>query len=123
MVFCAVSTFLLLLTPTVAHTSDLPQWPNASKYWRVIVNADQNIETYVRIHPELFAHDKLVTDLGVHDVAIGGESNARQTYERIRRLLEPKGMNVGTYVSGRTVFLQARTHTRFPPYSASLEEM
>ena len=126
MTFRAISAFLVLFTPAIGcspHASDLSHWPDASRYWHVIMNADQNIENYVRIHPEYFVHDKLVTDLGVDDVKIGGEENARQTYKRVRSLLESKGMYVGTYVSGRTVSRQAQTHTRLPPYSACVEEM
>jgi len=112
-----------LLTALASGQSSSFQWPDSSKYWRVIVNANQFIESYVRNDPSYFVNDKLVTDLAIRDVKTGDEEAARQTYDRVRKLLESKGMYVGTYVSGRTVRPAAQTRVGFPPYYVAVESL
>jgi hypothetical protein len=95
------------------------QWPDSSKYWRVLVNVNQYIESRPR---EWFSQDRLVTDLTVVNVTPGGQGSAAEQYKRVRGLLESRGMYVGTYVSGTTVGPGA-DQAVYPPASVTLEQM
>jgi len=115
------SLFLVLLTALAAWPSQSAsfQWPDSSHYWRVLVNVNQYIES----RPESwFVHDKIVTDLQVLDVTPANYSHAVAQYQRVRALLDARGMYVGTYISGRTVG-PASDQKVYPPGSVSLEQM
>jgi len=95
------------------------QWPDASHYWRVMVNVNQYIENRPR---EWFAQDKIITDLTILDVKPGNHSAAIEQYNKLRRDLASRGLYVGTYISGRTVG-PASDQTVYPPGSVPIEQM
>ena len=76
------------------------QWPDASLYNRVIVNATQGIETRPK---EWLSKDKLVLDYSITNVEAIGADEAAREYESTLRRLEGYGLTVGTYISGTTV--------------------
>ena len=109
-----------LAAPSVGQSTF--QWPDSSKYWRVLVNVNQYIENYTTSHPKWFAQDKLVTDFSVIDANRIGHDQAVQQYQKIHYLLESRGMCVGTYVSGTTVMPEPEQST-YPPRTVSIEQM
>jgi len=98
----AAAVFALLVAAGAADSSRpaVFQWPDSSHYNRVIVNAQQGIESYPR---EWFAQDSLVTDFTIADADKKSGDSAAQQYTAIRDLLNSYGLAVGTYVSGTTV--------------------
>jgi hypothetical protein len=98
------------------------QWPDSSHYWRVLINVNQYIDSYLKNHPQYFVHDKLVTDFNVRDVPANGREQAAKQYKSVRKKLEARGMAVGTYVSGSTVVPEAE-QTFYPPANVSIEQM
>ncbi len=104
---------LALLLAASAADSARPaafQWPDSSKYDRVLVNAQQGIESYPK---EWFAQDTLVTDFTIADTDKKTAESAAQQYTTIRALLNSYGLAVGTYVSGTTVEPEAM-ETKWP---------
>ncbi|MBV9303121.1 MAG: hypothetical protein JOY62_19350 [Acidobacteriaceae bacterium] len=98
------------------------EWPDASRYWRMLINVRQEIGNYVKIHPQYFTQDKVVTDLAILDVPPGGEEKAAKDYKRIRKELESRGIAVGTYVSGTTVLPESE-QSHYPQSTVSIEQM
>jgi hypothetical protein len=98
------------------------QWPDSSHYWRVLINVNQYIDSYLKNHPQYFAKDKLVTDLSVIDIPAGGREAAAKQYKSVRKKLEARGMAVGTYVSGSTVIPETEQN-HYPPANVSIEQM
>lgn len=76
------------------------QWPDSSAYSRVIVNAQEGIESYPKTW---FSRDTLVTDFTISDAKDKSADGAMQQYRTLRNLLTSYGLTVGTYVSGTTV--------------------
>ena len=98
------------------------EWPDSTRYWRVIVDANDAIETYLNKHPQYFSNDKLVLDFQVFNVPVGGEEEAKHRYEHVRKMMQSRGMEVGTYISGTTVQPDAERH-RYPPSLIAIEQM
>jgi hypothetical protein len=98
------------------------EWPDSHKYWRALVNINQYIAVYMRDHPQWFSQDKLVTDFYVINVPRDAQDQARNEYHRVRKLLESKGMYVGTYMSGMTVIPQSE-QKYYPANAVATEEM
>ena len=117
-----VVSVLALLAATQAGEPTRPasfQWPDSSRYSRVIVNAQQGVESYPK---EWFSRDTLVTDLTIADANRIGSDTASRQYQILRDLLRSYGLVVGTYISGTTVEPQA-AETRYPWAVVPLEWM
>lgn len=112
--------FTLVAFAASAHRSGEFQWPDSSRWWRVLVNVNQYIKTYLKAHPQWFSQDKLVTDFAVQDIP--DKDAAAKEYKSVRKLLESHGMYVGTYTSGTTL-LPEDEQTHYPPATVSLEQM
>jgi len=98
------------------------EWPDASHYWRVLVNVNQYIKGYVDAHPNWFSNDKLITDFAICDVKSERREQAAKDYKAIRTFLESRGMSVGTYTSGTTVSPEAE-QKEYPRRKVSTEQM
>ena len=95
------------------------KWHDSSQYTRVIVNAQNGIETRPK---EWFGRDKLVTDLEITNADLVGQAAANMEYNAIRSLLTSYGLAVGTYISGTTVMPESR-ETHWPWSVVPLEWM
>lgn len=95
------------------------QWPDSSRYSRVIVNAQQGIESYPK---EWFSRDTLVTDLTIANANKIGSDTAEKQYHALLELLGSYGLAVGTYISGTTVEPQS-AETKYPWAVVPLEWM
>ena len=111
----------LLVSTGTAQTSPAAafQWPDSSRYSRVIVNAQEGIASYPK---EWFSQDTLVTDLTIADTKNKTSEAAMQQYQALRDLLTSYGLAVGTYISGTTVEPEA-TETKYPWAVVPLEGM
>lgn len=98
------------------------QWPDSSRYWRALVNVNQYIALYIKNHPQWFSQDRLVTDFSVIDVPANGEEGAAKQYKTVRKLMESRGMYVGTYISGTSVLPQSEQN-HYPIGAVSIEQM
>ncbi len=115
---------LILGVIGLSNAADSPhaapfQWPDSSHYNRVIVNAQQGVESYPK---EWFSRDSLVTDLTIADVDKGEADSAKQQYRTLRDLLSSYGLAVGTYISGTTVEPLDK-ETKYPWAVVPLESM
>lgn len=111
-----------LIIPAEAGESTHPapfQWPDSSHYNRVIVNAQQGVESYPK---EWFSRDSLVTDLTIASGSKQDSENAKQQYRAVRNLLSSYGLTVGTYTSGTTVE-PVDKEAKYPWAVAPLESM
>jgi hypothetical protein len=86
------------------------------------MDVGQQVEFYLKNHPEYFAHDKLITNFAIFDVPPGGQDQAARQYKKIRKELESKGLIVGTYISGTTVIPESE-QDHYPPANVSIEQM
>jgi len=109
---------LLFVQTCVGEPPDF-EWPDASSYWRVLVNVNQYIASRP---PSWFSDDKLITDFRVTHITGADQSAGEQQYDKVRSLLESRGMYVGTYISGSTV-MPVSERTTYPPAAVSLEDM
>jgi len=112
---------------SVAVLAGLPrnatfEWPDSSKYWRVLTNVNEAIEYHLKKNPYYFAQDKLVTDFQVGNVPPGDPQAGKKHYESIRKLLVSRGIAVGTYISGSTVLPQSE-EDHYPPRAVAIEQM
>jgi hypothetical protein len=98
------------------------EWPDSSHYWRVLMDVGQQVEFYLKNHPDYFSHDKLITNFAIFDVPPGGQDQAAREYKKIRKELESRGMVVGSYVSGTTVIPESEQN-HYPPANVSIEQM
>ena len=94
-------TFTLVSAATGFETHATAfQWPDSSRYNRVIVNAQDGIES---VPKEWLSRDALVTDFTVSDADKEKSQDTVQLYNATRNRLVSYGLAVGTYVSGTTV--------------------
>ncbi len=116
----AVFAGILLLAVSVTRPAQHGafQWPDASHYWRILVNVNQYIESRP---PAWFAQDKVVTDLDVINVSPMSHE-AAEHYAKVRKLLESRHIAVGTYISGTTVEPEAM-QTTYPLVAVPIEQM
>src|SRR3954463_10570488 len=91
------SLLVLARADDAAHAARF-QWPASNHYNRVIVNAQQGVESYPK---EWFSRDFLVTDLTIANVRM--LASGSEQYRDLRDLLTSYGLAVGTYISGTTV--------------------
>jgi hypothetical protein len=122
--YLQISTIALLATFTLSSSakSRAFEWPDSSRYWRVMINVNQYVQTYIKIHPQWFSQDRLVTDFKILSVPPGGEDQAAKEYKSVRHLLESKGMYVGTYVSGTTLLPESE-QAFYPHGAVSIEQL
>lgn len=121
--FLRTLPFLSLVIIALAAPNNIAfEWPDASRYWRMLLNVGQQVETYLKNHPQYFSQDKVVTDLAIHPVPPGGEEQAAKDYKRIRKELESRGIAVGTYISGTTVVPESE-QKHYPQAAVSIEQM
>jgi hypothetical protein len=99
--------------------SALFEWPDSNKYWRVLINVNDYIQSRP---PEWFTQVRLVTDFMILDVKPENLSQAEARYTEVRGLLQSRGMIVGTYISGTTVSPYS-TRKTYPPNAVSTEQM
>jgi hypothetical protein len=116
-----LSILALLASTGTAQTSPTAtfQWPDSSRYSRVIVNAQEGMEGYPK---EWFSQDTLVTDLTIADTRNKSPEAAMQQYQALRELLTSYGLAVGTYISGTTAEPEAM-ETKWPWAVVPLEWM
>lgn len=95
------------------------QWPDASRYNRVIVNAQQGVESYPK---QWFSRDILVTDLTIANAHKLSDASAEEQYKALRDTLTSYGLTTGTYISGTTVEPIER-ETKYPWAVVPLESM
>jgi hypothetical protein len=116
----AFSAVILLAVVSVSRAANHGtfQWPDSSHYWRILVNVNQYIESRPK---SWYAQDKVVTDLTIIDV-LPTDRDTKEHYEKVRKLLESRGIYVGTYISGTTVEPQA-VQNSFPPVAVAVEQM
>lgn len=86
------------------------------------MDVGQQVEFYLKNHPDYFSHDKLITNFAIFDVPPGGQDQAAREYKKIRKELQSRGMVVGSYVSGTTVFPESEQN-HYPPANVSVEQM
>jgi hypothetical protein len=106
-------------------TVSLPNWPDASHYWGVMINATDAINWHITNHPTSFTEDKLVTDmnvLGVDYTSPTAIPTASATYNQARAVLTAHGISLGTYISGTNVEPQAN-QDRYPYSMVRKEDM
>jgi len=106
-----------LLIPAAAGSarsaSNAFVWPDPQTNGIVLVNANQNIASYVRRHPDWFSQGELVLDLSISNRP-DDPAAAERERSGIQQLLTSRGMTVGTYISGTTV--APRADIRYLPY-------
>lgn len=95
------------------------EWPDSSHYWRALLSVNQYIETRPRAW---FVRDKVVVDLQVLKVPATGEGGGAEIFARVRKQLESRGMNVGTYISGTSV-APLDGENAYPPPRVAIEQM
>jgi hypothetical protein len=117
-----LSTLILLAISAASPKNIAFEWPDSSRYWRVMMDVGQQVEFYLKNHPQYFSQDKLILNLAIFDVPPGGQDQAARQYKKIRKQLESRGMIVGTYVSGTTVIPKSEQN-HYPPANVSIEQM
>lgn len=115
---CAAAV-LALAFATFPAKPHVFQWPDSSHYWRMLTNVNQYIENRPKFW---FVQDKIVTDLQVLNVPATGEGGAAEQFARVRKQLESRGMDVGTYISGTSVAPLAGENA-YPPPRVPIEQM
>jgi len=108
-----------LLAISLAADQRLFPWPDSNQNWRVLVNVNDYIQSRP---PEWFTHDKLITDLQMEKVTPQNYDQAVGRYVVIRQMLEARGMYVGTYMSGTTVYPASDLHT-YPQAAITIGQM
>jgi hypothetical protein len=113
-----LSILALLASTGTAQTSPTAtfQWPDSSRYSRVIVNAQEGMEGYPK---EWFSQDTLVTDLTIADTRNKSPEAAMQQYQALRELLTSYGLAVGTPIERSLMLVILPLAVRFRPTSGS----
>ncbi|MGO4883543.1 MAG: hypothetical protein ACLP59_22405 [Bryobacteraceae bacterium] len=84
-----------------ALASSTYEWPDPQQNGIVLVNANQDIATYLKNHADYFQKGELVVDLSISNQP--DITAAQRERNEIVELLNAHGMSVGTYTSGTTV--------------------
>src|SRR5579862_9616960 len=114
----AVLLLAALAIPLTAAQRLFP-WPDSNAHWRVLVNVNEYIQSRP---PTWFTNDKLITDLQIEKVTPQNYDQAVAQYDSIRQMLEGRGMYVGTYMSGTTVYPPDQLHT-YPQAAVTTAQM
>jgi hypothetical protein len=112
-------TLLVALAASAAAPQNLFPWPDSNAHWRVMVNVNDYIESRP---PAWFGKDKLITDFMIANLTPQTYDQAMTRYNTIRATLESRGLYVGTYMSGTTVYPEG-WHKTYPPNSITLDQM
>jgi hypothetical protein len=113
------SSTVLVLATVCRSENSLMQWPDSNTYWEALVNVNDYIASRP---PQWFTNARLVTDFMILKVTPENYSQAEAKYTEVRGLLQSRGMDVGTYISGTTVSPQSTRNT-YPPNAVSTEQM
>jgi hypothetical protein len=85
-----LSTLILLAISAASPKNIAFEWPDSSRYWRVLMDVGQQVEFYLKNHPQYFSQDKLILNLAIFDVPPGGQDQAARQYKKIRKQLESR---------------------------------
>ena len=98
-------TILLLASAFAIPAAAFPQihFLSMARLQPLLAHAHQRQPIH-RIPPQSLVHqDKVITDLEVINVPAGGQPAAEQQFNRVKKQLESRGIDVGTYISGTSI--------------------